>query len=86
MKIPDLAELANLEAIAGFRWHEVHHPTGAGDSINPVTNLEQLFIQAVRADQAVAQWYLDNAEAIKHLVRVGERVEILKALHHEPHQ
>lgn len=65
---PNLHHLEELEKIATAAWHEVRHPSGAGESINPITNREQCFIRAVRADQAVAGWYLNNAAAIKLLL------------------
>lgn len=66
MITPDLSVLAKLEATAAAAWHEVHHPAiGQGQSINPVTNKEHAFIKAIRADQAVAGWYLNHATQIK---------------------
>ena len=66
MNAPNLDDLAKLEAAAAAAWHEVHHPSpGRGQSINESTNKERAFLAAHRADQAIAGWYLDHAEAIK---------------------
>lgn len=69
---PDLSVLEKLEATANAAWREVYHPSiGRGESINPVTNKERTYIDAVRADQAVAGWYLDHARQIKELIRLS---------------
>lgn len=86
MTLPDLDELATLEAIAGAAWLEVNEPTAAGESINPTVNREQRYIQAVRAQQAVAQWYLKHAEVIKELIRLRHLSNLKLILSHEPNQ
>lgn len=87
MKLPDLTALSALEETATRAWREVYHPTPSADeSINPIVNREQRFIRAVRADQAVAGWYLDHAEAIKALIWAGYQVVLNDLYSHEPHQ
>ena len=54
--------------------------------MNPVTNREQAYIRAVRADQAVAQWYLKHAEVIKELIRLRHLSNLKLILSHDPHQ
>jgi hypothetical protein len=86
MKLPDLDELASLEAIAGYAWSQVNDPTAAGESVNPVTNREQAYIRAVRSDQAIAQWYITHSEAIKSLIWAAYHRLLHDVLSHEPHQ
>lgn len=71
----DLDELARLELAATHAWQDVHDPSrvGAGQSINPVTNKEMLFIKAHRADQAVAAWWITRSAKIKELIRRSQR-------------